>query len=218
MIAYAYCCTSNLHPVFLESMKIQASMFPDVVQGEVHLVTDAPLRTPTDFPVTTCVFKDLWDGPNFRVGKAKNVSIDFALERGADYLVTMDADGVVTKHPSIYPESGMGRPLMRFQKHPEPIEATMKRPPLHPHWFMLSRDVIQKVRYCEDYVGYGDDDTDYEFNCLGRAGIAAAHTDMELLHRWHPPRDYSASPDNKLLLKKRGEESRLLWEQQSKGL
>lgn len=201
MILIAHLTSHNLLPSFEAALKAQYEYFSGAVKGaETIIITDKgfPIRAGIDMQVVP----NLWRGDQFRISRARNACMDAAVARGADYLVLIGTDVIVTSLGTRLPETDFGLANIRFQKEGQPIGETSNNL-MHSCCYVIGKQVLQRFRYCEDFVGYGWEDIDFEINVVRHAGIPLALCDVELLHLWHPPRDHSCMNDNTALFARR---------------
>lgn len=192
MILLAYSCTLNLAPALQRAFKVQQSLFKDAWDHyDKVIVTDKPNR----FPILSCplIKSDCWRyrsaadaHPEFCLSACRNTSLEYADHIGAQWVLLLDADNVVIDTPDQLPETGFGAPINAQGWENEP-PFDLNRPGrwMASQWFLLHRRFFSR-RFCEDYVGYGREEADFESNVM--RDVPRSDTNIRLIHLHHPAR------------------------------
>lgn len=142
----------------------------------------------------------------FNLAASRNFAIKMAICGGYDWLVLLDADSVWVGMESP-PSSGFSACAIHSTKDGDvPGRLNLDNATWGlSAWFILGRAVFAnpKVQFCEDYVGYGYEDFDFNEVVTRRLGIHQTPTDAKAIHVWHPRRDSGMNPDNAALFEKR---------------
>lgn len=192
-ILLAYVVTEELFDTFRRTVALQAGYARALHGTDSLLVSDVPV---SGLDICNIVVSDLGSGKDFCLAAGLNAALNCAAERDFDWLLLLDADTILVSHPNDFPPSGFG-PCQVWKLGPTDI------PELHPKipWeesgpLLLGRNVFSKYRYCEEFKGYGYEDTDFYENVIGGAGIGRSFTDARTFHLWHPPRPTRRSISN----------------------
>ena len=174
-VLLAYAVTPALWDRFVAAQQIQDRLFPAAVQG-----------------CKRATFGHFNEGPKFNLAAVRNKSFAQAAAQNFDWIVCLDADAVMTRPITQWPESGYGSTRiyrLRIDQLPEELTGGI---PEHEYgdssWFVLRRDVFSRFRYCEHFVGYGFEDIDFHVNVLAHGGVHRSDCDARALHLWHQPR------------------------------
>lgn len=151
----------------------------------------------------------------FNLSKMRNRLLDHAILCNYDGLVILEADFVILKWCSAFPETW----AVPYAVYDQPDKISFTDLPLHGefnhtgvkdwmnlgwrgmlpvHCLFLNKSVFDKARWDERYEGIGYDDWDYNSQLWNAVG-PYEHTDALLCHRYHPSMMGSPRPENKAL-------------------
>lgn len=163
----------------------------------------ATIEVQKHFPLpSNCVQRrfyspDCGEEENFNKAKCQNLAIEYAIEEGADWILMMDSTGVLINEILEFPESGYATAWVFAappgQTNPDLREGSewcgfgckSRWSPVN-SLFLLGRTVFTRVRFCEDYIGFGYQDIDFKDNVIDAAGIKEGWTNARLMHLFHP--------------------------------
>ena len=170
------------------------------------IVTDKPQNTVDAVPVI--VEPEAENGGLFNLSRMRNRLLMAARDGGYDGLMILEADFVVLKWFTRFPET-WAIPYAAYDRLndlPEPPESLMDIPRcwewLGPrglipvHCVLLNRSVFSEVSWDENFVGVGYDDWDFNNLMTKRYGRFEL-VDCFLMHRWHPSTGRTPRPENK---------------------
>lgn len=211
MILVSSVVTASVMRDFLKARLIQTRDFGKAIKGYSEIIVSDHLWGAPSLGInrSQVIKSDLWVGGEIQISKAHNISIRKALEMGAEWLVLLDADGVLISPISVWPSTGRGNIKVRFQVQGETVghsSGLFNQPVVEdygwlsshgitPAWFVLHRDVFSKYRFDESYVGAGFQDFDYSKR-LEDVGIYQGACDACAVHLWHPIRNQSRATIN----------------------
>ena len=119
------------------------------------------------------------------LARLSNVALDYAQQHGYDCLILLDGDFVIVNRVEAIPPVGV------VMAHKQRSDGSLfpKEPEYEPSaQFVLSRQVIKQVRFCEEFVGYGFEDHDFNYNVLQPRGFFQKDSGIRAVHRWHSVR------------------------------
>jgi glycosyltransferase involved in cell wall biosynthesis len=171
---------------FKATLKVQAR-FKAFKRYDQVLVTDVDV--PGDLGMPVILRTDLIQSGYYAMNRARNVCIQYALDKGYEWLVLADADMVVINPLLKKPATGFSSiPQYRAKKGETSFRQSVKLPFEASSYFVLHRSVFSRLPFCEDFLGYGYCDTDYCWNLLWFQGIEQSPNDVKAIHLWHKPR------------------------------
>lgn len=191
-ILHTCIATQKFMPRFLRTCRLQDELFPQVrMRTDQLLVTDHE----TDLSgVTWPVLRaNLRINGIFNHSRARNIAMEHALKHGYDYMLDGDSTRLIAELPDVWPEPG----LSSFRQHvdkldslPYDLKLWWERRQLTfskgSAFYIFSRLVLERARFCEDYVFTRWEDRDFVFVVCPdlkvpiRPGVGAA------IHLWHP--------------------------------
>jgi hypothetical protein len=131
-----------------------------------------------------------------RFSPVKNAAIDRAVAGGYDWLLDMDADTVLVKPVTVFPETGIGSVRVYLGKEGEGIREMRSKVVggetleyQGSSRFLTNRDVFTKLRYDERMAGYAGEDFDYFETAAHTHKFYMSETDGRCVHFWHPLTD-----------------------------
>lgn len=217
MILFGYVVSFDILASFTRAWKLQLALNPI---SEFVIASDKLWSLPSLGVFESRVnAKPLYVGNEFNCSRARNLCIDEAIRRGAEWLVLLDADSVFVRPITVTPASGLGNVKVRWQSNGETIaqslahfnRSVLSSPPfttqegLDAHnrllnsigltaaWPVVHRKLFTKYRFDEGYVGYGAEDCAYSEEIKKRTGIIHSDCDATAIHLWHPKRNQSRS-------------------------
>ncbi|MDB6121944.1 MAG: hypothetical protein JWQ71_937 [Pedosphaera sp.] len=172
---------------FKATLKVQARFRKAFASYDKILVTDINVEGDLGMPVI--LRNDLIQSGYFAMNKARNVCLQYATDKGYEWIILADADMVVLNPLLTKPVTGFSSvPQYRSKKGETSFRRPLKMPFEASSYFILHRKVFSRIPFCEDFLGYGYCDTDYCWNVLWFRGIAQSATNVKALHFWHKPR------------------------------
>lgn len=189
-----YIVTQSVLHRFERTLRFQQRYFPQAVEFYDRLViTDLKSQIDVGLPV---VRGDICPGGKYSMPVARNFAFKTATDRGYDWHFDGDSDRVIADGPPKWTEPGLGCVNMHhFLKH-ETHEEVMQRfrdgrlQFTASSFFISHRSVFAKLKFCEEFTGYGFDDLDFVYNVCFPAGVQKIVVPVRGFHLWHEERIY----------------------------
>lgn len=192
-----------------KTVLFQDKFFPEAVRYVDRIfVMD---RSDYGYPIVGIrgVQSDLRINGLFNLSRAKNVAIDLAIREGYDWLYDADADRVLTELS--LPETPLSHVPVYWATEKDGGEDLARRarekvlPLTSGSFFVVSREVFTKVRFCEDFQITRWDDVDFVFNICSAAGFHVEGQGGRGIHLWHSDQErcYDREDCNSALYRKR---------------
>lgn len=189
-----YLLSQKVRARWERTLQYQKQVLPSWESLRKVFIVDAPLASdPSWRPLLPGDILPIrmFEGNYIRFAFAKNAGLQWGVENKFDWVLDCDADTVILTPPTVYPETGYGTMLCylgREEETIEEIETTRKSGVLKfeaSSRFLIRRDLCEKYRYNEEFVGYCGEDVDFHKNILLRSGIQNSYTDARGIHIWH---------------------------------
>ena len=117
---------------------------------------------------------------------AWNTGIEYGEQHGYDAVIIMGGDTVIYNFPSFIDEHKIGSPkfLEGLIPHHEKLDPRIG---VNVSWatiWIIPKPLLY-LRLCEDFLGDGFEDTDFDNNIVRASGIEFCKTDIEISHIAH---------------------------------
>jgi hypothetical protein len=201
-ILVCYPVTGARWPLFERAWSEQGLYGADWFDSAI--VTDHEMPVPRGL-VTYVVRCNPWTPEGgarwWNISIARNMGLDLAIAGKYEWTFFVDGDVILPRRPSVWPRTGFARvPLFR-QPQNLPLEEIRRMveagslPCGDSSQFLLGAEVLPRVRWCQEYFGYGWEDLDFVFNVLARyQGIQDGGTDARAVHLWHDDPSRNVNP------------------------
>ena len=209
---FAYFVTSTHFDRLEKSLIKQSTLGVDLKDDRI-LVTDANSDAIKKFPAITIYFGDriistdpwIMDenfGMQFNFSMLRNKALEFASQKNYDFLAFCDSDTILTIDSlSINPKINFAIPNVYWQKdESEEILTSLdiienQDNPFSQgnSWFVISKNVINNVKFNEAIVGYGYEDIEFWAKCehvFGNNDVI----DFVIIHSYHPDTEKKIVP------------------------
>lgn len=175
----AYRVTQHLGEWFVETLRLQreacTSWWDAVVVGDCVFQEEVP----------TLVVEGAVQPEGLCLARLSNAALDYAQERGYECLILLDGDFAIVNRVETIPPVG----VLIAHKQKQNGSLFPEEPEYEPSaQFVLRKEVIKQVRFCEEFVGYGFEDHDFNYNVLQPRGFFQEDSGIRAVHRWHPVR------------------------------
>jgi glycosyltransferase involved in cell wall biosynthesis len=169
------------------TLKVQAYFDKAFNSYDKVLVTDINVKADMGMPVI--VRNDLIQSGYIAMNRARNVCLQYALDKGYEWVILADADMVVVNPLRKTPVTGFSSvPQYRAKRGEISFKQPLKLEFEGSSYFVLHKKIFSRTPFCEDFLGYGFCDTDYCWNTLWFQGIKQSSNNVKAIHLWHEPR------------------------------
>lgn len=139
---------------------------------------------------------------HFCLAKFRNASIDYALHKGYEWLMLCDCDTVFFPGRFHEPETRYGIPDVYWQQSKnetigESLELIRAMQPeifsKGNSWFILHRDIMNRLRFNERIYGYGCEDVEFDIRA-NACGFNLASVGIVVVHMYHSDAERAIDP------------------------
>lgn len=189
-----YIVTQSVLPRLLRTLAFQKSHFAEAFeQYDKIILTD--FKTQIDVGLKV-VRRDICPEGKYSMPVARNAAFKVAEEGGYEWHFDGDADRVVLDCPKEFPEPGLGYVSMHHFLKDETEKDILEKYALGKinfrpsSFFVTHREFFTKLRFCEEFVGYGYDDIDFVYNVCRKSKVPSRIIKAHGFHLWHEERTY----------------------------